>query len=173
MKIRPEKFILVIGSGSIAAANLAGLVFELKEKFKRQVVVILSASAKKFVTLDTLIHLGKADLVLLDDSPSVTDLPNHIWASENAAAVLVYPASAGFIGKMANGMALDLASTTILCCCELPILIVPSMNKKMWDNPFVQKNIDALGSAEMKIAATDHGLAPPVNIIQEQFKQLL
>ena len=168
----PPRFILIVGSGSVAAANLPGLTHVISE-LGLPVVVLLTAEARRFVTDDALRHLGGARAIVDDATPSLSDEPNHILLSRRAAAVLVYPASAGFIGKMAHGLGLDVASTTLLCCHEHLVLVVPSTNEVMWRNPLVQGNLRILREVGMHVLATGSGTAPDVYRIRTEFAELL
>lgn len=70
--------------------------------------------------------------------------PGHIGLAEWAHIVVVAPATADIIGKAANGICDDLLSTVLCACWEKPVLFAPAMNEKMWLNPAVQRNADAL-----------------------------
>jgi phosphopantothenoylcysteine synthetase/decarboxylase len=164
---KPDSFFLVVGSGSIAAANLPGLCHLLQTSIGGPVVVALTEQAKRFVTEDTLRHMGDVERVITDTSPNTGDKPNHVWLAARARAVLVYPASAGFIGKLANGLALDLASTVLLNAHRKPVFIVPSMNEDMWSNPRLIANVKALTTCGYHVLDTDDGLAPPVQTVVE------
>jgi phosphopantothenoylcysteine decarboxylase/phosphopantothenate--cysteine ligase len=95
--------------------------------------------------------VGPATLQALTGKPVLTELwderfPNgmaHIDLSRNADAILVAPASANFIAKLAHGLADDLLSTLCLAR-DCPLLIAPAMNRQMWENAATQRNIDLL-----------------------------
>ena len=154
--------VLIIGSGSQSACNITGLCAAIAERMQRPVNVVLTESARRFVTEDTLRNVGGAQHVLTEDSVQLTATPNHIWLSARCCCVVVYPASAGFIGKMANGLALDLASTILLAAHAKPIFVFPSTNPEMWANPLVKRNIAALESCHFNVYRTGDGLAPDV-----------
>ncbi len=117
------------------------------------------------------------DFQALTGKPVVTDLwdasfPNglaHIELSRGADAIVVAPASADFLAKLAHGLADDLLSTTCLAR-NCPLLVAPAMNREMWDNPATQRNVHALRADGVTIlgpAAGDqacgevgHGAAP-------------
>lgn len=164
--------VLLIISGSVAAANGAGLCRLLKDASGLLVTVVLSENAKRFVTRDALLCLGQAEEVLHRGACD-QGRPTHIRLAEDSIGALVYPASAGFIGKIANGLALDLASTSLLACTGKPVLVVPSMNAAMWANPMVQRNLRLLSHSGLVICQTDEGLAPSVDKIAELFLQMI
>lgn len=69
---------------------------------------------------------------------------NHIQLVDWADCVVIAPATADIIGKMANGICDDLLSTTLCTCWDKKVLLAPAMNSKMWANPIVQKNMAIL-----------------------------
>ncbi len=154
--------VLIIGSGSQSACNITGLCAAIAVRMRRAVNVVLTEAARRFVTEDTLRNVGGAQHVLGDHSTQVTAKPNHIWLSSESCCVVVYPASAGFIGKMAHGLALDLASTIVLAAHTKPIFVFPSTNAEMWANPLVKRNIALLESCHFHVYPTNDGLAPDV-----------
>jgi phosphopantothenoylcysteine synthetase/decarboxylase len=168
-----DTFIVIIGSGSLAASNLGGLVSILQSRAGLPVAVVLTDKARRFVSSETIYYAGRALAVVTDRSEPLSNQPNHIWLATNAKAVLVYPASANFIGRSAGGLAGDLASITFLATHSRPRMLVPSMNPIMWSNPLVQKNVDILKSSGVSISPTDHGIAPDVTVIADLFTQFL
>jgi phosphopantothenoylcysteine decarboxylase/phosphopantothenate--cysteine ligase len=68
----------------------------------------------------------------------------HIGLAEQAQIVVVAPATANIIAKMANGICDDLLSTTLCACWQKPVVVAPAMNENMWNNPAVQWNIKSL-----------------------------
>jgi phosphopantothenoylcysteine synthetase/decarboxylase len=154
--------VLIIGSGSQSACNITGLCATMMTRMRCGVNVVLTQAAWRFVTEETLRNVGGAQHVLGDHSTQVTAKPNHIWLSSECCCVVVYPASAGFIGKMAHGLALDLASTIVLAAHAKPIFVFPSTNAEMWANPLVKRNIASLESDRFLVYPTADGLAPDV-----------
>ncbi len=152
---------IVVGSGSVAASNLGGLVHELGAVRNGPVVVILTRSAERFVTSASIRHIGGCP-VLTEQSMARFLEPVHVWLTEFARHVLVYPASAGFLGRIAHGIADDLASTTLVCATGVPTLVVPSMHSRMWSNPRVQRNVQLLRSTGIHVMDVPDGLAPSV-----------
>jgi len=68
----------------------------------------------------------------------------HVCIAEQARIVVVAPATANIIAKMANGICDDLLSTTLCACWQKPVVVAPAMNENMWNNPAVQWNIKSL-----------------------------
>ena len=144
------KKILFIISGSISAYKSLDLLKDLiKEKF--DIEIILTKSGQKFLTplsLSSLIN-KKVHIDIFSKKESL-DYMNHINLTRNSDLIVVCPASANIIAKLANGYADDLASTT-LAASNKKIFVVPAMNKKMWENPANKKNIIELKHREIKI----------------------
>ena len=136
------KQILLIVSGGIAAYKAAALVRRLKDA-GATVVPILTKGGAQFITPLTLAGLAEhpvyQDLFSLKDESEM----GHIRLAREADLILVAPASADLIGRMAAGLADDLASTTLLAA-DGPVAIAPSMNPVMWANPATQANVHAL-----------------------------
>ena len=131
---------IVLGiTGGIAAYKAAELT-RLLVKDGHDVQVVMTEAAMHFV--------GTATLQALSGKPVLTQLWNassgngmaHIDLSRAADAILIAPASANFIAKLAYGLADDLLST--LCLARAcPLAVAPAMNKQMWDNPATQRNL--------------------------------
>jgi len=139
---RKEKQVLLIVSGSIAAYKSCDLIRILK-KADINVVCVLTNAGKQFITELSLASLSGnpvySDVFSLKDESEM----GHIRLSRESDLVVVAPASADIIAKMANGFANDLAST-ILLATDKPVLIAPAMNVMMWQNKAVQRNINLL-----------------------------
>jgi phosphopantothenoylcysteine decarboxylase/phosphopantothenate--cysteine ligase len=134
--------ILLIISGGIAAYKSLELIRLLK-KANAQVRVILTKGGEQFVTPLSVSALSEhpvyTELWSLKDESEM----GHIRLSREADLIIVAPATANLIAKMANGIADDLASTTLLASNK-PILISPAMNPEMWGKPSTQRNIATL-----------------------------
>jgi len=137
-----NRSILLIISGGIAAYKSLELIRLLK-KSHASVRVILTKNGSQFVTPLSVSALSEhpvyTDLWSLKDESEM----GHIRLSREADLILVAPASANLIAKMANGYADDLASTTLLASNK-PILISPAMNPEMWNKDSTQRNIRTL-----------------------------
>src|SRR5256714_3919347 len=131
-------------TGGIAAYKVAELA-RLLMRNNVDVRVAMTDAAAKFVT--------PATFQALTGKPVVTDLwdasfPNnmaHIELSRDADAIVVAPATADFIAKIAHGACDDLLSTVCIAR-SCPLLVAPAMNVEMWDNPATQRNVAALRS---------------------------
>jgi len=144
------KKILFIISGSVSAYKSLDLLKNLiKDKF--DIKVILTKSGAKFLTPLSLSSLIDKEIHtdIFSKKESINHM-KHINLTRNSDLVVVCPASANIIAKLANGYADDLASTT-LAASNKKIFIVPSMNKKMWENPANKKNIKELKLRGIKI----------------------
>jgi len=134
--------ILLGVTGGIAAYKAAELA-RLLMRNNVAVRVAMTEAATRFVT--------PATFQALTGQPVVTDLwdasfPNamaHIELSRGTDAIVVAPASADFLAKLAHGLADDLLSTTCLAR-NCPLLVAPAMNREMWDNPATQRNVAQL-----------------------------
>ncbi|UVC09027.1 bifunctional phosphopantothenoylcysteine decarboxylase/phosphopantothenate--cysteine ligase CoaBC [Rhizobium sp. TH2] len=140
--ILTDKRILLIISGGIAAYKSLDLVRRLRER-GAVVIPIMTKAAEEFVTLLAVgalaAHKVHTDLFSRDDEVDV----GHIRLARDCDLVLVAPATADLMAKMANGLANDLASTVLLAT-ERPVLMAPAMNPKMWSNPAVSRNASQL-----------------------------
>ncbi len=137
-----SKKVLHILSGSIAAYKAP----EISDKLRQagcEVTCVLTSSAKKFVTKETLRALSGRPVY--DDMWAV-DSPHdvlHTALAESADLILVAPASADFLARSASGMADDLAACVLLAA-TCPVLWAPAMNDNMFKNPLTQANIEKL-----------------------------
>lgn len=134
---------VVLGvTGGIAAYKAAELTRELQRK-GIEVQVVMTEAACGLVTPATLQALsGKPVFTDMWDA-RIADNMGHIELSRGKDAIVVAPATADFIAKLANGLADDLLSTLCLAR-ECPLIVAPAMNRQMWDNPAMRRNIDRL-----------------------------
>ncbi len=139
----PRKILLIVGGG-IAAYKALELV-RLIRKSGGEVRCILTASGAEFVTPLSLAALSGHPVHQALFSPEDETTMGHIELSRWADLVVVAPATAGLIAKAANGMADDLASTTLLAT-DKRVLLAPAMNVRMWLHPAVQANVERLKS---------------------------
>ncbi len=144
-----NKKILLIVTGSIAAYKAVEIIRLLAEA-SIKVTCVMTKSAQQFITSMSLASISGTEVY--DDLFSLKDETQmgHIKLSRDNDLILVAPASADFIGKMANGLADDLAST-ILLASDKKIAIAPAMNVKMWENKALQRNIKLLKSDKVCI----------------------
>ncbi len=147
---------VVLGvTGSIAAYKIAGLASMLVKK-NADVHVIMTQNACNFInpiTFETL--TGNKCLVDTFDRNFQFNV-EHVSLAKLADIFLVAPASADIIGKIANGIADDMLTTTIMAC-KCPKLISPAMNTNMYENPIVQDNLKKLENYGYEIIQPDSG----------------
>lgn len=137
-----DKNIIVGVTAGIAAYKVVDVVSRLKKQ-RANVEVIMTENATKFVTPLTFQTLAlNAVHVDMFKEPRNYDV-EHISLAEKADAFLIAPATANIIGKIANGIADDLLSTTIMATTS-KVIFAPAMNTNMYLNPIVQQNIDKL-----------------------------
>lgn len=138
------KNILLGVTGGIAAYKMAD-VASMLVKLNADVHVVMTENATKFITAETFSVLTKNKVYIdvFDENPDDYVNVPHISLGTNADCVLIAPATANIIGKIANGIADDMVSTVVLPA-TCPKLIAPSMNVYMLENPIVQDNIEKL-----------------------------
>jgi len=158
LALSDRKILLIVGGG-IAAYKALELVRLLK-KAGADVRSVLTDSGSAFVTPLSLAALtGHPVRMALFDAHDETTM-GHIELSRWADLVVVAPATAGLIGKAANGLADDLASTTLLAT-DKRVLLAPAMNVRMWLHPAVQANVARLtgfdGFHGMAVVGPDDG----------------
>lgn len=134
---------IVIGiTGGIAAYKACGIVSYLK-KMGANVDVIMTKNATEFITPLTLETLSNNKVIVdMFDIPDYIDV-KHISLARKANLFLIVPATANIIGKIANGIADDMLSTTIMAT-KAPVILAPAMNNGMYENKIVQSNIKKL-----------------------------
>ena len=150
-----NKHIVVGISGGIAAFKAAGLVSQLRQK-GADVHCIMTANAAKLVTPITFGELSGND-VTVDMFANISKWDvEHIALAKLADLFIVAPATADIIGKVANGIADDMLSTTIMAT-KAKVLFVPSMNTNMYENPIVQANMEKLRSFGYEFVEPESG----------------
>jgi phosphopantothenoylcysteine synthetase/decarboxylase len=139
------KTVIVGVTGSIAAYKACEIVNTLK-KDGFDIRVILTGEAKEFVTPLTLQTLsGNKVLTDMFELPDTWN-PVHTSLADSASLVLIAPATANVIGKLAGGICDDLLSCVVYAT-KAPVLIAPAMNEKMYEHKIVQENIAKLKGA--------------------------
>ena len=166
--------ILLIITGGIAAFKSLDLIRQLRERQAMVTPVMTEAAAEFVKPLSVSALAGQKvyqDLFNLSDDAEM----EHIELSRSADLVVVAPASADLMAKMATGHANDLASTLLLAT-DKPVLIAPAMNVRMWDHPATKRNITTLiddgvhcvGPNQGTMACGEYGLgrmAEPMEIV--------
>ena len=130
-------------SGGIAAYKAADLASKLTGT-GAVVRTIMTESACKLITPATFEAVtGQPVYTSLWTGPEDFKI-GHIQSADWADAVVVAPATANIIGKVASGICDDLLSTTLCACWNKPVLLAPAMNSNMWANPMTQRNMSIL-----------------------------
>lgn len=149
-----KRILLIIGGG-IAAYKSCELVRVLRRR-GASVRCVVTKSGQKFVTPMTLAALSEdkvyTDLFDLKDEAEM----GHIQLSRQADLLVVAPATADLMAKMAAGIADDLA-TTLLLATDKPVLVVPAMNVRMWDHPATRRNVATLRADGLTVLDPDEG----------------
>ena len=150
------KHVLVGVTGGIAAYKSAELVRRLVDQ-EAIVRVVMTQAAREFITPLTLQAVsGHPVRDALLDSQAEAGM-GHIELARWADHVIIAPATADFIARLAAGLANDLL-TTLCLATEAPLSVAPAMNRVMWDNPATRANIDILSRRKVHILGPDSGL---------------
>ncbi len=173
---------VVVGvCGGIAAYKVCTVVSDLVQR-GAGVQVAMTKAARKFV--------GPVTFQALSARPVFTSLwrshddrgQHHIQLTESADLMLMAPATADIIGKVAHGIADDLVSTMIMSA-DCPVMFAPSMNERMWNNTIVQANVKSLQQGGYLFVGPEKGwlacrtvgagrLAEPTTIVEAVARQL-
>ena len=168
-----KRILLVIGGG-IAAYKALELIRRLGERGYTTRAILTRASAEFVTPLSVSALSGEKTFQELFDLTDEAQM-GHIRLSREADLVVVAPATADLMGKLAGGLANDLASTALLAT-DKPILMAPAMNVRMWQSPSVRRNADILardgvlfvGPNDGDMACGEYGpgrMAEPMEII--------
>lgn len=150
------KRILLIVGGGIAAYKAAELIRLLKTS-GHAVRCVMTEAAHHFVTPMTLAALSEDKVyTTLWDLKDETEM-GHIQLSREADLIVVAPATADLIARMANGMANDLA-TTLLLATDTPVLVAPAMNVRMWQHAATVRNVTQLRADGITVLQPDEGM---------------
>jgi phosphopantothenoylcysteine decarboxylase/phosphopantothenate--cysteine ligase len=178
--LKNKKIVLGV-TGGIAAYKAAELVRELV-RGGAEVFVVMTRSAQAFVTPLTFQTLSgnkvATDLFSLVEESEI----GHISLADRADVLVIAPATANVIGKIAGGIADDLL-TTVVMAAKAPVLLAPAMNVHMWENPICQENIRKLGArgyhflepeaGELACGYEGKGRLPEIPAIVEEIRTLL
>lgn len=174
------KKILLIIAGGIAAYKSLELIRRLRDQ-GASVIPVMTQSAKEFVTPMSVSALaGHAVHQDLFDLTTEAEM-GHIQLSRSADLIVVAPATADLMAKMATGQANDLASTLLLAT-DKPVLIAPAMNVRMWNHSATQRNIATLQADGIRFVGPNDGdmacgefgpgrMAEPAEIIDSIHRQ--
>lgn len=149
---------IILGlTGSIAVYKSAELTRLLLDH-GIQVQVVMTDAACRFITPATMQALsGKPVFTELWHDNHATNQMDHINLGRATNAILIAPASADFIAKLAHGLADDLLSTVCLAR-DCPLIVAPAMNRKMWENPAMQRNLKQLETDGITILGPASGI---------------
>ena len=154
MPLKDRRILLII-TGGIAAYKALILIRRLREK-RAAVRVVMSSGARNFLTpLSVSAVAGEPPLDDLFDPRDEHDV-GHIRLSREADLIVVAPASADFMAKMANGLADDLASAVYLAS-DKPVMAAPAMNPMMWQHPATRRNMERLKDDGVTIIGPETG----------------
>lgn len=172
---------IVVGiTGGIAAYKACGIVSFLKQQ-GANIDIIMTKNACKFITPLTLETLSNNKVVVDMFEEDYTEV-KHISLAKKADLFLIVPTTANLIGKVANGIADDMLSTTIIAT-KAPVIFAPAMNNQMFENPIVQDNINKLKSygyrfidpavGHLACGYEEKGKLPKSEVIIDYVKQLI
>jgi phosphopantothenoylcysteine decarboxylase/phosphopantothenate--cysteine ligase len=152
---------IVVGvSGCIAAYKAAELVRRLQEE-GFSVQVVMTAHAGEFVRPLTFAALSGQKVIaeMFDQGGQPANIESaieHIAVAESLDALVIAPATANVIGKLAHGVADDFLTTLVLAT-RAPVILAPAMNVNMWEHPAVQANLAQLGERGVHVVEPDEG----------------
>jgi len=148
---------IVLGvSGGIAAYKAVDLASKLTQAGAK-VHTVMTANACQLVGPKSFEAVTGLRVFTTLWNPSEEYKISHVNLANEAALVVVAPATANIIAKMANGICDDILSTTLCTCWAKPTLIAPAMNDNMWNNPAVQANADTLKKRGVKMVGPETG----------------
>ncbi|MDD3482382.1 bifunctional phosphopantothenoylcysteine decarboxylase/phosphopantothenate--cysteine ligase CoaBC [Azovibrio restrictus] len=141
MELQGKHIVLGV-TGGVAAYKAAALL-RLLTGAGATVQVVMTEAATRFVTPVTFQALSGRPVFVDQWDPRMANNMAHIDLSREADAILVAPASANFLARVAQGLADDLLTTLVLAR-ECPLLVAPAMNRQMWENPATRRNMALL-----------------------------
>lgn len=143
MNLAGKRIVLGI-SGGIAAYRACDFIRELYRRGAEAVYAVMTPSAKEFITPLTLHSLTRhpvyEDAMGLDEN----GVPVHVALAQKGDALIILPATANLIARLAHGLADDLVTTTAITFGAKPVIIAPAMNTRMWDHPLTRQNVNSL-----------------------------
>jgi phosphopantothenoylcysteine synthetase/decarboxylase len=148
---------IILGvTASIAAYKAADLTSKLTKQ-DRSVHVVMTAGATQFITPLTLQTLSRHPVTTNIFDEKMSWNPGHIELADSADLILVAPATANIIAKLAHGFADD-ALTSIVLATEAPLLLAPAMNGKMWLHPATVANVEILRQRGAAFIGPEEGM---------------
>jgi phosphopantothenoylcysteine decarboxylase len=173
--------VIVAVCGGIAAYKVADVVSKLVQR-GAGVSVVMTPDAQRFVTPLTFQALsGRVVRTSTFELPDSSD-PQHISLTERAGLMLVAPATANVIAKVAHGICDELV-TLMVAAAACPVVFAPAMNDRMWANPIAQENVAKLKNLGYRFIGPEAGwlacrnvgagrLSEPATIVEEAVKML-
>jgi phosphopantothenoylcysteine synthetase/decarboxylase len=156
--MKKNKLIVLGVTGSIAAHKAADLASQLTKQ-RCDVRVVMTADAQRFITALPFKTLSRHDVVTDLYAEEEGWQPTHIKLADAAALLLIAPATANVIAKLAHGLADDALTCIALALnSKAKILIAPAMNGKMWLHPATQQNVAVLKSRGVEFIGPEEGL---------------
>lgn len=152
--MKPRKIVLGV-TGGVAAYKAAELT-RLLVKGGHEVQVVMTAAATQFVTPVTFQALSGKPVFTDAWDARIDNNMSHIDLTRGADVVLVAPATADFIAKVATGLCDDLL-TTLVAARDCPLLVAPAMNRQMWENPPNLRNVAQLKADGVQVCGPDSG----------------
>lgn len=150
------KTVVLAVSGSIAAYKIPNLARMLKKE-GADVQVLMTQNATQFISPVTFEALTGNKCLIDTFDRNFKYSVEHVALAKRADVVMIAPASANVIGKIACGIADDMLTTTVMACpCKK--IVAPAMNHNMYHNPIVQDNLSRLASYGYDILSPDHGM---------------
>ena len=179
MRLKGRRVVLGV-TGSVAAYKAAGLARGLVRN-GAELAVVMTRNACRLVSPRTFRALGPAAVLTRLFARGEDPLP-HVSLSASAEVLIIAPATANIIAKMACGIADDLLSTTALAV-NCPVVVAPAMNVRMWEHPATRANVKTLvergvtfvGPEEGELASGERGMgrmSEPARIIEEVVRAL-
>ena len=155
LTLRNRRILLGV-TGGIAAYKAAELTRRLQDQ-GAEIRIIMTRSATEFITPLTLQALSRNPVHLDLLNPDTESAMGHIDLARWADLILIAPASANFMARLASGHGDDLL-TTVCLAAECPVAVAPAMNQAMWAKPAVQSNQKLLVSRGVHLLGPDHGI---------------
>ncbi|MCK4753205.1 MAG: hypothetical protein KAS75_07145 [Planctomycetes bacterium] len=143
-------------SGGIAAYKAVDLASKLTAEGAKAHVVMTENACQLIGPKSFEAVTGQAVFSSLWSGPEEYKI-GHINLVEQADIIVVAPATANIIGKIANGICDDLLSTILCVCWNKPTILAPAMNEKMWNNPAVQQNVNTLKQRGFRLIGPKEG----------------
>jgi phosphopantothenoylcysteine decarboxylase/phosphopantothenate--cysteine ligase len=131
-------------TGGIAAYRACDLIRELFRRGAQRVPCLMTPSAQAFLTPLTLEALSREPVYTSELSVDAAGIPRHIALAQQADALLIMPATADSLARLAQGRADDPVTTTAITFTDKPVLLAPAMNTRMWRHPLTRANLDIL-----------------------------